>query len=140
MTVPKGVRGYLPPPDEEPVPTHVSTDPLGPMVPIMSNSPKQWIAHAGMMLRVVVGSEVTGIYVVVIDDRHVDLDVELYADFETAITAAENAMREIVAHPEHIDWPEPVTEAALIAGGEWRAQYQAERDNVRVIARELETS
>lgn len=61
MTVPKGVRGYLPPPDEEPVPTHVSTDPLGPMVPIMSNSPKQWIAHAGMMLRVVVGSEVTGL-------------------------------------------------------------------------------
>lgn len=77
------------------------------------------------------------VYVVSINDRHTNLDVELYSDFDTAITAAENAMREIVAHPEHIDWSEPVTEAALIAGGEWRAQYQAERDNVTVMAREL---
>lgn len=80
------------------------------------------------------------IYVVIIDDRHVDLDVELYTDFETAITAAETAMRRIVAHPDHIDWPEPVTEAELVAGGEWRAQYQSERDNVTVMARKLEAS
>lgn len=61
MTVPKGVRGYYPPPLDKPVPTHVSTEPLGPQVPIMSNSPDQWVAHAGMMLRVIVGSEVVGL-------------------------------------------------------------------------------
>lgn len=61
MTVPKGVLGHYPKPLEEPVPTHVSTDELGPQVPIMSNSPDQWVAKTGMMLRVIAGSEVTGL-------------------------------------------------------------------------------
>ncbi len=38
----------------------LTSDALGPLVPIMTNSPSQWIAHAGMMLRVRAGSEVTG--------------------------------------------------------------------------------
>lgn len=38
----------------------IGTDQLGPLVPLMSNSPKQWTAINGMMLRARVGSEVSG--------------------------------------------------------------------------------
>jgi predicted nucleotidyltransferase len=70
--VTKGLRGYLPPPlhpDVIPVPTHVSTDELGPLVPIMSNSPTQWIAKSGMCLRVLAGSGVHGMAIANQDDR-----------------------------------------------------------------------
>ena len=33
---------------------------LGPLVPLTSNSPKQWIASSGMILRARIGSEVQG--------------------------------------------------------------------------------
>lgn len=60
MAAPKGVRGYLPPADDPAAPTWVTSDRLGPMVPIMSKSPDQWIAENGMILRVLVGSGVHG--------------------------------------------------------------------------------
>lgn len=41
-------------------PNTIHSDALGPLVPMMSNSPDQWIAHSGMMLRARVGSEVSG--------------------------------------------------------------------------------
>jgi uncharacterized protein len=40
--------------------TAIYSDKLGPLVPIMTNSPNQWIAENGMMLRVLVGSGVHG--------------------------------------------------------------------------------
>ncbi|MCW2904223.1 MAG: nucleotidyltransferase [Streptosporangiaceae bacterium] len=64
MNLPKGVRGYLGPPDAgssgEPVPVKLSHPALGELVPIKSNSPDQWIAASGMMLRVLVGSGTHG--------------------------------------------------------------------------------
>lgn len=42
---------------------------LGPMVPLLSNSPRQWIAESGMMLRVLVGSGVHGTAIEGQDDR-----------------------------------------------------------------------
>jgi hypothetical protein len=70
-TVPKGVRGYYPEvaPEDQPRPVHVFTERLGPMVPLMSNSPTQWIASSGMMLRVLVGSGVHGTAIEGQDDR-----------------------------------------------------------------------
>ena len=38
--------------------TAIYSDKLGPRVPIMTNSPDQWIAENGMLLRVLVGSGV----------------------------------------------------------------------------------
>jgi len=51
------------------VPTEMHTDALGPMVPLLSNSPHQWIASSGMMLRVLVGSGVHGTSISGQDDR-----------------------------------------------------------------------
>lgn len=70
-TLPKGLRGHLPDVAEadRPRPVHVEHEKLGPMVPMMSNSPKQWIAASGMMLRVLVGSGVHGTAIEGQDDR-----------------------------------------------------------------------
>lgn len=38
----------------------IGTDELGPLVPLMSNSPNQWLAINGMMLRTRAGSEIQG--------------------------------------------------------------------------------
>jgi hypothetical protein len=71
MGVPQGVRGYLPSPvgDAIPQPVEIHDDRLGPMVPLTSNSPNQWIATSGMMLRVLVGSTVHGTAISGQDDR-----------------------------------------------------------------------
>lgn len=50
-------------------PREIATEKLGPMVPLKSNSPDQWIAASGMMLRVLVGSTVHGTAVAGQDDR-----------------------------------------------------------------------
>lgn len=47
----------------------IYSDKLGPQVPIMTQSPRQWIAESGMMLRVLVGSGVHGTAVSGQDDR-----------------------------------------------------------------------
>lgn len=62
MNVPKGVRGHYPPlaPEDVPRPVHVHDSRLGERVPLLSNSPTQWIATSGMMLRILSGSEVHG--------------------------------------------------------------------------------
>lgn len=49
--------------------TTVYSDKLGPYVPIMTNSPTQWIAENGMILRVLVGSGVHGTAIDGQDDR-----------------------------------------------------------------------
>lgn len=70
MNVPAGLRGHYPPPSPEvaPVPTHVGAYRLGPMVPVMSNSPTQWIAESGLMLLNTVGSGVHGMAIDGLDD------------------------------------------------------------------------
>jgi uncharacterized protein len=70
-SAPKGLRGYLPPvaDADQPQPAHVWAGELGPMIPIMSNSPAQWVAKTGMMLRVLVGSGVHGMAIAGTDDE-----------------------------------------------------------------------
>jgi hypothetical protein len=70
--VPKGLRGHLPAPvheDAVPVPAHVHCEALGPMVPLVSDSPAQWVAATGMILRVLAGSGVHGMAIEGTDDR-----------------------------------------------------------------------
>lgn len=69
--VPKGLRGHYPAVAEadRPQPTHVHVDALGEMVPIMSNSPAQWVAATGMILRCLAGSGVHGMAIEGTDDR-----------------------------------------------------------------------
>lgn len=55
-------------PDVIAVPRHVGCERLGQMVPVMSNSPKQWWAESGLMLRVTVGSGVHGMAIEGTDD------------------------------------------------------------------------
>jgi hypothetical protein len=69
MTVPAGLRGRGDIPLADCKPTELHTDQLGPQVPILSQSPTQWIAHSGMMLRVLVGSGVHGTSIAGQDDR-----------------------------------------------------------------------
>lgn len=47
----------------------IHSERLGPQVPIMTRSPKQWIAENGMILRVLVGSGVHGTAIEGQDDR-----------------------------------------------------------------------
>lgn len=71
MNVPAGLLGHYPTPTHPeaiPVPTHVGSMRLGPMVPVMSNSPKQWWADSGLMLRATVGSGVHGTAIEGTDD------------------------------------------------------------------------
>lgn len=71
--LPKGVRGYMEPLEPGnpgiPVPSKVTDPRLGDMVPLTSNSPAQWTAITGMMLRVLVGSTVHGTAITGQDDR-----------------------------------------------------------------------
>lgn len=50
---------------DDPEPTHVIANhpALGPLVPVLANSPSQWLAASGMMLRARVGSEIQGMSV-----------------------------------------------------------------------------
>jgi RNA repair pathway DNA polymerase beta family protein len=60
-SVPKGLRGHVDDTGREAaVPTAVHSERLGPMVPIHARDPAQWIADSGMVLRVLVGSDVHG--------------------------------------------------------------------------------
>lgn len=45
---------------DDAMPSAVTTDALGPLVPLAANSPTQWIAINGMILRARIGSEVQG--------------------------------------------------------------------------------
>jgi predicted nucleotidyltransferase len=76
----KGLRGHHPVlthPDVIPVPSHVWCHELGEKVSLMSNSPSQWVAKTGMLLRVTVGSGVHGMAIAgTDDDDHMAVFVE----------------------------------------------------------------
>lgn len=61
MKAPKAVLNHPEPgSDGYPIPVEVFDDRLGPRVPLKSNSPQQWIATSGMILRCEVGSTIHG--------------------------------------------------------------------------------
>lgn len=80
---------------------------------------------------------VTDIYLVIIEDRHIDVEVLPFTSLEAAIETAKTEVRALARHEEDIEWGEPMSEAAIADGWCWRVAYSCEGDSVRVIRREL---
>lgn len=70
------------------------------------------------------------IYVVLINDRHVDLDVRLFTNKEAADAYAEAELDSFARHPDHI-------ERYGDRDDDWSATWNEEGDYVRVTRREV---
>ena len=70
------------------------------------------------------------VYVVILEDRHLDVDVELFTSRDKAIERAKVLVIEYNRHPEDI-------KDVIIDGWEYCCQYSCEGDFVRVIKRGL---
>lgn len=79
----------------------------------------------------------TDIYIVIVEDRHTDVDVVPFTDISPALVCAESAMLSIVAHPENIEWG-GLTDQMRDDGWVWLATYGEESDCVRVVRRTLD--
>jgi len=71
------------------------------------------------------------IYVVMVEDRHADLDAELFTDPEQAIAYARRTAHELCRHPESY-------EEETIEGWLFYARYSTEGDSVWVVEKTLD--
>lgn len=76
-------------------------------------------------------------WIVLVNDRHTDVDALPFSTEEAAVEVAREQMRAIVAHPEHIQ------EVALDAddledGLVLCLEYAVESDSVRVVKRAMD--
>ena len=79
------------------------------------------------------------VYLVIANDRHVDLDVLPFTSLDAAFVAAEREMLDIVAHHDSIEWGAKKTEETVGKDGEyWYIGYEPESDYVRVIGRDVD--
>ncbi|MCP4540143.1 MAG: hypothetical protein GY832_23645 [Chloroflexi bacterium] len=69
-----------------------------------------------------------GVYVIIINDRHLDVDVLLYSDREEAVDTARDLAKTACSAKE--DYEELKT-----GGGIFFAKYSCEGDYIRVIER-----
>jgi hypothetical protein len=72
----------------------------------------------------------TDIYVVLVNDRHVDPDVQLFTDKAAANEFAEAELADLARHPESI-------ELYGDSDGDWSATWNEEGDYIRVFRRTL---
>jgi hypothetical protein len=81
----------------------------------------------------------TDVYVVIIEDRHVDTDVEVYSSQALAILRAGQLAMLYMRHPveaDDIDWG--LNESMVRNGWMWYCRYSCEGDSVRVLHREID--
>lgn len=79
------------------------------------------------------------IYLVIVNDRHLDLEVLPFTSLEPAFAAAEKEMLNLAAHHDSIEWGDKKTEETVGEDGEyWYIGYEPESDYVRVIGRDVE--
>jgi hypothetical protein len=71
------------------------------------------------------------VYVAYLHDRHIDPEIRVFADRDTAIQATRQWMNEMMAHPEQI-----VEER--VEGYELLLRYAGESDHAFVVTREVE--
>lgn len=71
------------------------------------------------------------VYAIIIDDRHSDTDVEVYADRERAIERARALAKEYCRREE--DYQE-----LQIADWVFHAEYSCESDSITVLEKELQ--
>jgi hypothetical protein len=81
----------------------------------------------------------TDVYIVIIEDRHADTDVEPFSSEELAILRAgelaASYMRDPV-EPDDIEYG--LNEAMVRDGWVWYCRYSCEGDSVRVLRREMD--
>jgi hypothetical protein len=76
------------------------------------------------------------IWIVIIEDRHADVDAYPFSTEEAAITAAQKAVTDGARHPEDKDeWDTELNAAMLVDGWVFYTRYSSEGDCVRVIKR-----
>lgn len=76
------------------------------------------------------------VYVVFIEDRHAEVDVELFHDREAALTRARAIVEEYVHDPEDITEME-ITKHMADAKWIYYCIYSCEGDDVRVLEKEF---
>ena len=75
------------------------------------------------------------VYVVIIEDRHADVDAEVFEDDNIAVKRAKALAKDYCRFPE--DYEERLNDAMIKDGWLFHAQYSCEGDHVKVLAREL---
>jgi hypothetical protein len=79
----------------------------------------------------------TDTWIVIVEDRHSDVDALPFSTEEESVAAAREQMRSIVAHPEHIRevalTPDDIEDGLVLC-----LEYAVERDSVRVVKRTMD--
>lgn len=79
----------------------------------------------------------TDIWIVIVEDRHADVDALPFSTEAAAAEAARKEMRDMVAHPEHIQ-EVALTPEMREDGWVLCLAYAVERDSVRVVKRTMD--
>lgn len=75
------------------------------------------------------------IYIVIIEDRHTDVDVIPYEDPDFAVEWAKREVRDRNSDPEDLD--EELNDEMIHDGWLYYGCYSTEGDSIRVVKREL---
>lgn len=79
----------------------------------------------------------TDIYLVIVNDRHADIEVTPFTMKDTAIAFAEEQAEANAL--DHDDWDRELTDGMIADGWVWYCNYSCEGDDVAVVRRELRT-
>lgn len=80
------------------------------------------------------------IYIVLLEDRHIDVDAYPFLDRQQAIEYAQVLVHANARHPENIDWGGPLDQDMIADGWVYYVEYSSESDCVRVIQRTLDAT
>lgn len=78
----------------------------------------------------------TDTWIVLVEDRHTDVDAFPFSTEEAAVTEARAQVNANARHPEDIE--EELTASMIRDGWVFHVTYSCEGDNVRVLKRELD--
>jgi hypothetical protein len=78
------------------------------------------------------------VWIVLIEDRHADVEPLPFSTEEGAVQAARSAVEENARHPESIDWDAELNPAMRATGWVLYVPYSSEGDCVRVIKRTVD--
>lgn len=77
------------------------------------------------------------VFLVVVNDRHCDLDVLAFTSLEAACDAATETVLRLARHEERIDWEFAMNPAMIADDWCWFVPYSCESDFVQVLRRDL---
>lgn len=80
-------------------------------------------------------ADTASIYVVVINDRHVETEIEVFTDRTEAIAWAQEKVHDYAGYPEDIE--ESLNDAMVESGWQYYASYSPEGDHAFVVEKEL---